>query len=184
MLRLHQFLPYSLTNGPGTRAVIWLQGCSLRCPGCFNPETHSRTGGTLASVSDLVERIITLDSTIEGITISGGEPLQQRQALLALLQRVKRETSLSVLLFTGYAWEEVQSTAAGRELLRYIDVLIAGRYDRNQHLARGLRGSANKTVHFLSNCYTLEDLQIVPSAEIVIALDGEVFISGIDPMHW
>src|SRR5262245_29198295 len=107
-LRLHAFLPASRANGPGVRAVLWVQGCSLGCPGCFNPLTHPTTGGELVPTDELVRRLTALGDTIEGITVSGGEPLQQRPALLALLRRLRQQTRLSVVLFTGFTWEEVQ----------------------------------------------------------------------------
>jgi anaerobic ribonucleoside-triphosphate reductase activating protein len=183
-LRLHQFLPASRANGPGVRAVLWLQGCSLGCPGCFNPETHAATGGQQMVVETLLGRILVLKETIEGITISGGEPLQQRLPLLALLERVRQETDLSVLLFTGFTWEEIQRMPDSDALLSCIDVLSAGRYDASQHLARDLRGSANKTLHFLTKRYHMSDLQAIPPAEVIISPEGEIIFSGIDPVKW
>ncbi|NVM26586.1 MAG: radical SAM protein [Desulfobacterales bacterium] len=184
VLRIHRFLLFSRANGPGVRAVIWVQGCSLGCPGCFNPETHPFVGGELVSVGDLFGRIVALGDAIEGITISGGEPLQQRRPLLALLRRVRRETPLSVLLFTGYTWEKVQRMPNAEALLACVDVLIAGRYDASQRLARDLRGSTNKTVHFLTDRYTMDDLQSVPPTEVIITAEGEVIVSGIDPVRY
>lgn len=181
MLQIHHFLPRSRANGPGLRAVIWVQGCSLNCPGCFNPETHPRGGGQGMAVADLFQRLVAPGPAIEGITISGGEPLQQQEPLLALLQRVKQETELSVLLLTGFSWPEVERMPAAPALLANIDVLLAGRYRQSSRLARDLRGSANKTVHFLTGRYTTADLQAVPPAELIISPGGEIFISGIDP---
>jgi anaerobic ribonucleoside-triphosphate reductase activating protein len=183
-LRINGFLPRSRANGPGLRAVLWVQGCSLACPGCFNPETHSFTGGHFVSPDDLFRRIASLEGSIEGITISGGEPLQQRRPLLALLRRLRRETALSVLVFTGFTWDEVRGLPDADALLACIDVLIAGRYDGTQHLARGLRGSANKTVHFLTNRYTPDDLETVPPAEVFITPGGAIQLTGIDPLRW
>lgn len=184
VLRVHNFLPFSHANGPGVRAVVWVQGCSLGCPGCFNPATHSFAGGELVAVGDLFRRMAVLGNAIEGITVSGGEPLQQQRPLLALLQRVQRETSLSVLLFTGYTWEEIQQMPNAAALRAYVDVLIAGRYDASQRLAHDLRGSANQTVHLLTDRYTMDDLQSVPSGEVIITAEGEVMVSGVDPVRW
>jgi anaerobic ribonucleoside-triphosphate reductase activating protein len=183
-LHLHQFLPYSRANGPGARAVLWTQGCSLGCPGCYNPQTHPFAGGEVIAVDALCGRLTALADMVEGLTVSGGEPLQQRPALFALLRRLRAETALSVLLFTGYTWDEVQRLPEAVALLACIDVLIAGRYDAARHLARGLRGSANKTVHFLTERYTAADLEAVPAAEVVIAADGQIVVSGIDPIQW
>jgi anaerobic ribonucleoside-triphosphate reductase activating protein len=102
----------------------------------------------------------------------------------ALLQRVRWETSLSVVLFTGYTWEEVQHMPGAEALLSCVDVLIAGRYDASQRLARDLRGSANKTVHFPTDRYTMVDVQSVPPAEVIITTAGEIVVSGIDPVRW
>jgi anaerobic ribonucleoside-triphosphate reductase activating protein len=182
LLRLHQFLPYSRANGPGRRAVVWVQGCTLGCPGCFNPETHIFADGEMVSIDDLFERLLKLGAAIEGVTVSGGEPFQQRSALLGLLRRIRAETPLSVLVFTGYSWEEVQRMPEAAELMSAIDVLIAGRYDQTERLARSLRGSTNKSVHLLTRRYSAADLDAVPPAEIIISKDGDVAATGIDPL--
>ena len=218
-LRVHDFLPASRANGPGLRAVIWVQGCSLDCPGCFNPETHSPTGGELVSIDALYRRIVALKaptiegitisggervspearhrhdnspmkSSIEGITISGGEPLGQARPLLALLRRIKAETAcssecaLSVVLFTGYSWAEIQRRPTARDMLACVDVLVAGRYDRSQPVREPLRSSANQTLHRLTERYTETDLQALPPAEIILTAEGEVLLSGADPVKW
>ncbi|GHJ35960.1 4Fe-4S single cluster domain-containing protein [Streptomyces sp. TS71-3] len=181
-LRLHGFEPYSAANGPGTRAVVWVQGCTLGCPGCFNSGTHPRDAVEDVSADALFERIRGLGDRIEGVTISGGEPLQQRAPVLRLLERLRAETTLSTLLFTGYRRTEVDRMAEARALYACVDVLLAGRYERERHLARGLRGSANKTVHFLTDRYSPADLDAVPDAEVVIHPDGHVTFTGIDPL--
>ena len=184
MLNLHAFVPRSRANGPGTRAVVWVQGCSLGCPGCYNPATHPSAGGEAVAVDDLCARIAALGDGIEGVTVSGGEPLQQRVGLLALLRRLRAQTRLSVLVFTGFTWDEVQHFPGAADLLACVDVLFAGRYDATRHLAQDLRGSANKTVHFLTGRYGPADLREVPEAEVVITADGGVVASGIDPVRW
>ena len=180
-LRLHYFIPFSRSNGPGSRAVIWVQGCSLGCSGCFNPETQSFKKGRLVSTDQLFERIIKLGHTIEGITISGGEPLQQMQPLLTLLRRIRKETNLSVLLFTGYSWEEIEEMKKSPELLHYVDIFIAGRYDQTKKVGRNLLGSTNQTLHFLSGRYTKKDLKKTPPSEVSITREGKVILTGIDP---
>ncbi len=181
-VRLHHFLPHSRANGPGRRAVLWVQGCSLQCPGCFNPETHAFTGGELVTVADLFQQIVNLQAKVEGVTISGGEPLQQLPSLLLLLQRLRQETSLSILIFSGFTWSEIQKMPQAKTLLDTIDVLIAGRYKAEQHVARNLLGSANQQIHLLTNRYTRQDIETVPSTEVIISTDGQVIISGVDPL--
>jgi anaerobic ribonucleoside-triphosphate reductase activating protein len=183
-LRLHEFLPESHANGPGVRAVVWVQGCSLGCPGCFNPETHAFHDDNLVAVDDLVGRVRALGERIEGVTVSGGEPLQQRPALLAFLRRLRGETTLSVLVFTGFSWKEVQHFPDAGELLACIDVLIAGRYEEAERVAHRLIGSRNKTTHFLTQRYGPADLEAVPEAEAILTPDGRVLLTGIDPLGW
>jgi anaerobic ribonucleoside-triphosphate reductase activating protein len=182
MLRLHAFLPFSRANGPGSRAVIWVQGCSLGCPACFNPKTHSFQGGQVILVDELVQRLVELRDQVQGVTISGGEPLQQPVALLALLANIRQRTPLSVLLFSGYTWDEIQHIPQAKKILGYVDVLIAGRYQHSLRLANNLVGSSNQSVHFLSGRYHSSNLQNIPPGEVIISPDGEVTLSGVDPL--
>ncbi len=183
-LALAHRIPASRANGPGERAVIWVQGCTLNCPGCFNPETHPFGAGEILSVSSLLEWLKDLPPSLEGLTISGGEPLQQAPALAEFLLGVRETTQLSVLLFTGYEWNEIQPIRGIKEILDCIDVLISGRYQDNRRLAAGLAGSSNKTIHYLTTRYTPADLEVVPEAEIWIEPDGRILFSGIDPVKW
>lgn len=183
LLRIHDFLPSSRANGPGSRAVIWLQGCTLSCPGCFNPATHNPHAGRLESIEKLFNQTDNLRGQIEGITISGGEPLQQLQPVANLLQRVRKETSLSIILFTGYRWDEIQKMPQAYSLLDSLDVLLAGRYQQENRIATGLLGSSNKTIHLLTPRYTQNDLERVPDAEIIITPAGELIYSGINPLQ-
>lgn len=191
VLRVHHRLPASRSNGPGLRAVIWLQGCTLACPGCFNPDTHAPAGGTPTTAADLAAWAAAQAADqagaaagVEGVTISGGEPLQQVRGLRALLEELRARTNLSVVLFSGYTWDEIQQRPALARTAALADVLLAGRYQAGQRLAAGLRGSANKTVHFFSGRYSAADLDAVPPAEVMIARDGSLTLSGIDPLTW
>ena len=182
-LRIHSLMPFSRANGPGRRSVLWVQGCTLGCPGCFNPHTHPPKEGESVPVNDLVDRLRALQGPIEGLTISGGEPLQQIRPLVQFLKQVRQKTTLSVVLFSGYRWEEIQRMPAHSQLLANLDVLIAGRYEAAQRLGRDLRGSANKSLHFLTGRYSEQDFTALPEAEISIGVDGEVLLSGIDPIR-
>ena len=183
-IRLHHYEPASRANGPGMRAVIWVQGCALGCPGCFNPETHAAAGGERVTVESLAARILAAQDGLEGLTISGGEPLHQYPALARLLEQVRAQSNLSTLVFTGYDWDELIQFPGIDQFLANVDVLIAGRYDANRRIAKGLIGSSNKVVHFLSGRYRQADLDQVPQAEIIISPDGEIRTSGIDPVRW
>ena len=181
MLNLHALVPCSRANGPGRRMVIWFQGCTLGCPGCFNPATHATAPRWQVSSEALVEQIVAGAQHIEGLTISGGEPLKQPAALLQVLSAVRTRTTLSILLFSGYTLPEIRQMPLGPPILAQVDVLIAGRYVQTRHLARGLLGSTNQTVHLLTARYTLEEIERVPLAEVWIDATGNVSLSGIAP---
>jgi len=176
---LHATEPRSRANGPGVRFVVWFQGCSLGCPGCFNPGTHA-AGGT---ATDVVALLATIAATagIEGVTLSGGEPFEQPEAALALL-RGARELGLSTLAFSGFAIDELRARPLGEELLAALDVLIDGRYVAGERLGTGLRGSANQRIHLLGPRYTRADVEATPVAEVRIAPDGTVVLTGVDPV--
>jgi len=177
-LRLHGFESASRANGPGLRAVVWFQGCTLDCPGCFNPETHNPEGGYETDIDSFFHEIISSNNPIEGVSFSGGEPLQQPEALLYLLKRIRR-TKLSVLVFSGYMFPEIEKFPLGECLLQHIDVLIAGRYIQSQHLGHSLLGSSNQKIHLLTNRYHVKDFENIPEFEAIIHRDGTITITGI-----
>ena len=177
-VRLHAFEPRSRANGPGLRAVIWFQGCTLGCPGCFNPSSHSATGGWLANTAELAARLTADAEILEGVTFTGGEPLEQADAVLDLLRRLAPKR-LGLCLLTGYTWTELQDLPAAGATLELLDVVICGRYDATQHLGRGLRGSANQELHCLSSRYTAADFEDVPQCEAVLHGDGTVTWTGV-----
>lgn len=92
-LRLHGFESASRANGPGLRAVVWFQGCTLDCPGCFNPETHNPEGGYETDIDFLFQGIISSKNPIKGVSLSGGEPFQKPKALLYLLKLIRIKTT-------------------------------------------------------------------------------------------
>ena len=180
-INLHDFLARSTENGPGTRAVIWVQGCILNCPGCFNPDTHDINTRQLVPVRGLAERILAI-SGIEGITISGGEPFLQA-AVLAKLGKIMQQADLGVVIFSGFTYEElIQADKAGwSELLAVTDLLIAGPFMQEFSCNLALRGSSNQSLHFLSDRYkayqdNLE--QESNSVEILIDESGQVIVTG------
>ncbi|MGM0488940.1 MAG: 4Fe-4S single cluster domain-containing protein [Planctomycetota bacterium] len=179
-IRLHAFEPASRANGPGLRAVLWFQGCTLGCAGCFNPGTHDPHGGYGSDTAQIAAAILDLDDKIEGLSISGGEPFQQPEALLDLLHRLDG-AGLGRLVFTGYTLDEIQDHLFGPRILQQVDVLIAGRYDRSQPTSRGLLGSANQQIHLLTNRYSLSQLTGGARRELILRPDGTVTATGLAP---
>lgn len=183
-LDLHAYEPTSKSNGPGLRSVLWLQGCTLNCKGCFNPLTHPVGAGTRILLVDLLNTISENQQSLEGITLSGGEPLLQLPALLSFLELLHQRTSLSVLLFSGYTYQQIVKMPSTDRLFSHIDLLIAGPYVENLRQASSLIGSRNKTLHFLTHRYSPADLLDLPEAEIFIRSDGSIHLSGINPIQW
>lgn len=182
-VKVHAIEPRSRANGPGTRFVIWFQGCSLACPGCFNPDTHAPGAGAAHEVDALVAQILAQGDAIEGVTLSGGEPFQQPDAALALVSAVRVRTGLSILVFSGYTIEEIRELPQGPAILACIDALVDGRYEAPGRLGRGLRGSANQRIHLLGDRYSAADVEATPVAEIRIDAQGQVVLTGVDPLR-
>jgi anaerobic ribonucleoside-triphosphate reductase activating protein len=172
---IHATEPRSRANGPGTRFVVWMQGCTLACPGCFNPATHA-LGGEELEIDALLARI---PAGVDGLTISGGEPLEQPAATLALL-RGARARGLSTLIFSGFTIDEIRAREPA--VLDTLDVLVDGRYVARERLGAGLRGSSNQRIHLLSDRHTLAEVEATPVAEVRIAPDGSVVLTGVAPV--
>lgn len=181
--RIHAREPRSRANGPGTRFVIWMQGCSLGCAGCFNPGTHAPVGGELVDVRALLDEVALEAAArrIDGLTLSGGEPLQQAPAALELLLGARR-LGLSTLAFSGYTIDEIRAQALGPAVLAHLDVLVDGRYVAGDRVGSGLRGSSNQQIHVLGRRHTLAEVEATPTAEIRIARDGSVVLTGVEPL--
>lgn len=178
-LRIHSKVSHSRANGPGLRAVVWFQGCSLGCPHCFNKKLNNPGEGTDIEINELFQWLVSLKG-IADITLSGGEPTEQIPALLPFLELVRKETNLSILLFSGRYIGQILSLPGGERLISLLDVLIDGPYDHRQANPPGVwPSSANQKMHFLTGRYTMEDFTNLPCHEIIILEDGKIIKSGI-----
>ena len=132
--------------GPGLRYVIWVQGCHRHCKGCVTPESRPFTNGIEIDIRALALDILSKE-TIDGITISGGEPFLQAKGLSQLLTYVLRQKpELTVIVYTGYKIEELTNIADADKLLRQTDILIDGEYVEDLNDGKGIRGSSNQRV--------------------------------------
>jgi len=138
----------SIVDGPGLRLAVFVQGCSHDCPGCQNPESHDPAGGYDQSVESLVHA---LDGNplLDGVTFSGGEPMEQAGELIALADAA-HERGLNVWCYTGYLFEQVRDgkpSADAAELLKHIDVLVDGPFVQDKRsLDLRWKGSSNQRV--------------------------------------
>jgi anaerobic ribonucleoside-triphosphate reductase activating protein len=171
------------TLGPGRRIGIWFQGCSIRCPGCISMDTWTQGRG-ITTTDEVLEAIGQWIPSADGITISGGEPFDQPEALLELLKRLRSLTEADVLVFTGHPWTEVREIVDASPGL--IDALVTGPFDLNQSQTLALRGSDNQELHFLTAVGRVRFASFQrPITEAERALDimfddrGDVWFAGI-----
>jgi anaerobic ribonucleoside-triphosphate reductase activating protein len=189
VLRVGARVERTEAEGPGLRYALWLQGCSIRCPGCCNPHLFDETGGSVVSVEALLREVAeALDApAIEGVTLLGGEPFDQPGPLAHFAEGV-RGLGLSVMAFSGFRFDELRARAAVdpevARLLRSVDVLVDGRYDAAQiEAARKWVGSRNQRFHYLSDRYTPEIERPGPAealrvVEVRVALGGRLSANG------
>jgi anaerobic ribonucleoside-triphosphate reductase activating protein len=129
LIRVAGIIEESSVDGPGLRFVLFTQGCPHNCPGCHNPQTHSFQGGNLMQAEEILRRM-RLNPLLDGITLSGGEPFEQAEALSPLAEKA-RDEGFHVVTYTGWRYEEILQS--GREarlrLLEATDLLVDGRFE-------------------------------------------------------
>jgi anaerobic ribonucleoside-triphosphate reductase activating protein len=191
---LHALIPASRANGPGLRAVVFFQGCKLHCVGCFNSQTHPFHGGHI-KVEAVVQDVLRAhqEHTLEGITFSGGEPMQQADSLLRLIKGLRQQApGLSFGMFSGYAehelakgqywiWANGSSEQHRKRLWQCIrgclDFAILGRFIQAQPGNMPLRTSRNQVLRLFSHRYITGDFS-QQLTEISIHEGGQVEVTG------
>ena len=180
-LRLAGSASGSRVNGPGSRFVVWVQGCTLGCKACFNPQTHA-PNADVTPTDELARRVLAHRAeSSSGLTLSGGEPFEQAVALERLGADLRRDwPTLNVLVFSGYTLEELRGPRAPRgatELLAVIDLLVDGRYVAADASARPLRASRNQRLWVLGRP-AHEPLPAPLEVEVQIGPSGAILVSG------
>jgi anaerobic ribonucleoside-triphosphate reductase activating protein len=147
-----------ITLGPGKRLVIWTKGCSKRCKNCANPELWSIEGARNYSVKEIIQIIknVLQSENITGITITGGDPLEQKDELLLLIEEISLFID-DILIYTGFTYDDIEKSWDERELQllqNNISVLIDGPYIEEQNIeAVVLRGSMNQKLYYFKPEY-------------------------------
>lgn len=147
-MNYHKIEKTSIANGEGIRVVLWVSGCSLHCKGCHNPETWNANSGKPFNLEAKRELYEALDkSYIQGITFSGGNPLDSFPEVFALCKEIKEKfPNKDIWLYSGYTYEEINQTLMGM-ILEYVDILVDGKYIEEQRdLRLKWRGSHNQRV--------------------------------------
>lgn len=142
-IRIAGIVNDSIVDGSGIRLAIFTQGCPHNCKGCHNPETHDFNGGTIKDTDEII-RMMEDNPLLDGITLTGGEPFCQPKAC-AVLAQAAHERGLSVWMYSGWTYEQLEKDPEKRMLLSHADVLIDGRYEEKlRTLALPWRGSTNQ----------------------------------------
>jgi anaerobic ribonucleoside-triphosphate reductase activating protein len=180
-LNIMGYVDESEVNGPGCRAVVWVQGCLRECPGCFNTESWSFEINQLVTIDYLAEKILS-NSRNQGVTFSGGEPFWQAAALASVARKVKA-AGLNVMSFTGFTLEQLQSEyapAGSQELLDQLDILIDGPYIQSLALNSpdSPVSSSNQRVHVFNPALQDNISWASDQIEIHIFKDGSRLVTG------
>jgi anaerobic ribonucleoside-triphosphate reductase activating protein len=191
---LHALIPASRANGPGLRAVVFVQGCRLGCKKCWNPRSHPFEGAEVA-VEAVAREVLraNADHSLEGVTFSGGEPMQQADSLLTLIQALRLQApALSFGMFSGYTEREL---AAGRysiwnrqmalrekqciwdAIRAHLDFAVLGRFNPSLPGNLPFRTSCNQILRFFSERYSGTDFD-EQLAEVHIDDSGHTEITG------
>ena len=191
---LHAFIPASRANGPGLRSVVFFQECTLACENCFNPDSHAFSGADV-TIQAVAERVLQVhqEHRTEGVTVSGGEPMQQAPSLLELIQTLHQQVpSLSFGLFSGYGeielvmgdyWirghnhSEPDRRRLWEEIRAHLDFAVLGRFNETQPSGLPLRTSRSQALRMLTSRYGVKDYG-PQSVEVTVHPDGRAEVTG------
>lgn len=170
------------TLGPGRRLGIWFQGCSIRCPGCISADTWG-SGRGLLELHELLEQVEGWLPECDGITISGGEPFDQCDALDELLRGLRSKVGIDILVYSGHPFERLNEPL--RRMDGFIDALISEPYLAHAPQSLPLRGSDNQRLHMLTelgrerfSAFEHPD-HCKKTFDVMFDDDGAVWLAGI-----
>jgi anaerobic ribonucleoside-triphosphate reductase activating protein len=176
ILNLAAFMKDTRMVGPGLRDAIWVQGCSIKCPGCANQAYQPHEKRVLMSVERILAHLSSRKEKIDGITILGGEPTEQPEPVGKLLQGGKA-LGFSTVVFTGRLYEDLKEDSTYRKILDNTDLLIDGPFIINeQDCNLHWYGSKNQRLICLSDYW--KDIHNFP-----VELDepnGEIILSNTE----
>lgn len=175
LINLADFAVATNVLGPGRRAIIWVQGCPRRCPGCITPHMQRfDIEREFITAADLAQRVL-VQMPLEGVTFVGGEPFSHALQLSQLVNIIRQSVNLSVVTYSGHTLAQIE--AAQKEewqaLLAVTDLLIDGEYIEEQACDLIWRGSANQQLHFLTARYQ-------PLAPVVVNARGRLLEFSIN----
>ena len=148
-LRLLRTFKETIVDGVGLRYSIYFSGCSQACPGCHNEYSWNPNNGTELTYEILNEiaNEINQNELLDGITISGGDPLFNPKDMLKVLKFLKEKTKKNIWMYTGYTLEEIKKDDLRKKCLKYVDVLVDGRFIKELYDPNiKFRGSSNQRI--------------------------------------
>ena len=146
-MRYNLIRKMDISNGPGLRVSVFMQGCAFHCKNCFNPDTWDFNLG-IEFTSDTINHILELcdNEYIKGLSILGGEPLHPKniEGSTKLAKKFKEKyPNKNIWLWSGFLFEDVKD----KEIFKYLDVLVDGQYIDELHSPKlKWRGSSNQRV--------------------------------------
>ena len=148
-MRYNKIRKMDISDGPGVRVSIFMQGCTFKCKNCFNPETHDFKGGT-EFTDETIDKVLSLAKPdhIKGLSVLGGEPMHpvNIDGTMKLVKAFKEKyPNKSVWVWSGFLYDDIMER--NKEIFNYIDVLVDGQYDDSLHdPTLKWRGSSNQRV--------------------------------------
>lgn len=143
-----QMRKYDIANGLGIRATLFVSGCRHKCSGCFNEAYQDFEYGTLwDEEAEATFMSYVKDKNVQGVSVLGGEPMQQDNHLQELLKRIKEETGKHIWIYSGNTYEQILQDTHKKEILQYCDVLVDGPFiEALKDLKLKFRGSSNQRI--------------------------------------
>jgi anaerobic ribonucleoside-triphosphate reductase activating protein len=183
-LNVANIISSSRSLGPGSRGILWVQGCPFSCLDCLAPEWIHSDPNKLLTPDQVVEKL--LDSPdVTGLTFSGGEPMQQAFLLAQVARLARLRKDLNIICFTGYRFEDLGKLPPESgvfDLLNELDVLIDGAYIQKLNSGKGLRGSDNQRIFHFTERLKKFDLENWPRQVEVRIHSDELSFIGIPPL--
>lgn len=174
-IKLNEIVETSKVQGPGERFAIWVQGCSIHCKGCRNFDTWDPNKGKELEVSELITQI--LKSHNKGLSISGGEPLDQFQSVLEIVKNVFGKKN--IFLCSGYTFNQIKTDTIKKEILNYIDVICSGPFIIEELCHSEWKGSKNQEVIYLTETgKELLNLPVYKKEYRINKFSGKTLITG------
>ena len=180
-LNIMGYVDQSEVNGPGCRAVVWVQGCNRECSGCFNPDSWAFEINDLVAIDTLAASILKNPQNT-GVTFSGGEPFWQAPALTILAKKLKA-AGLNIMSFTGFTLQQLQSNSAppgAKELLAELDILIDGPFVKSLAVNSpdSPVSSSNQNVNIFNPEFADKITWASDQIEVHILKDGNRIVTG------